>query len=165
MYSLLKPFFIHLVFTSLTLAVDLPIVVDPATPLTGTYSVEWNTPNDFETWITSSPQITCASLLGPDLDLGFNDYLELRIRVPASHTGDIKIFYGTSATTGFSSARVLMIPDALVPADGAFHTYRIDVGLEPWWRANLRNLRIEPTATSGQAFAIDALGIYLVMFI
>ncbi len=172
----MKPFLVLLALASLLRAVDLPIVVDPATPLTGTYAVEWNTDTDFEGWTTSqvtsatvssgrfsgttsgtSPRVIRSNFSGPDLDLGFNDYLELRIQVPASHTGDIRISYGTTATTGFNAARVLVIPDALVPADGAFHTYRIDVGPEPWWRASLRDLRIEPSATSGQAFAIDYL--------
>lgn len=154
----------------------LPVEVDPSTPLTGTYAVEWNTAGNFENWTTTqvtsttvsggnfsgttngtSPRVILSNFSGPDLDLGFNDYLELRIQVPASHTGDIRISYGTTATTGFNAARVLVIPDALIPTDGAFHTYRIDVGPEPWWRANLRDLRIEPSSTSGQTFAIDYL--------
>ncbi len=158
------------------IASALPVEVDPATPLTGTYAVEWNTDGNTESWTTSqvtsvsvgngrfsgttngiTPRVIRSNFAGPDLDLGFNDYLELRIQVPASHTGDIRISYGTTATTGFNAARVLSIPDALVPTDGNFHTYRIDVGPEPWWRANLRDLRIEPSNTSGQAFAIDYL--------
>lgn len=157
-------------------AIDLPIEVDPATPLTSSYAVEWNTPGDLESWTTTqvssatvdgetfsgtsngtSPRVIRTNFPGPDLDLGYNDYLDLRIQVPASHTGDIRISYGTTATTGFNASRVLVIPDALVPADGNFHTYRIDVGPEPWWRANLRDLRVEPSNTSGQSFAIDYL--------
>ena len=155
---------------------SLPVEVDPSTPLTGTFAVEWNSTGNFENWTTSqiasaavsgghltgttngtSPRVILSNFSGPDLDLGFNDYLEIRIQVPSSHTGDIKISYGTTARTGFNPARVLSIPDALIPTDGAFHTYRIDVGPEPWWRANLRDLRIEPSTTSGQAFAIDYL--------
>jgi autotransporter-associated beta strand protein len=165
-----------LAIASLTHAIDLPIEVDPATPLTGTYAVEWNTTGSLENWTTNQissanvaggtlsgtsngtlPRIIRSNFSGPDLDLGFNDYLELRIQVSSSHTGDIKISYGTTSTTGFNATRVLAIPDALIPSDGAFHTYRIDVGPEPWWRANLRDLRIEPTTTSGQRFAIDYL--------
>jgi autotransporter-associated beta strand protein len=158
------------------IASALPVEVNPATPLTGTFAVEWNTDGNTENWTTSqvssvtvgngrfsgttngiTPRVIRSNFAGPDLDLGFNDYLELRIQVPTSHTGDIRISYGTTATTGFSAARVLIIPDALIPTDGNFHTYRIDVGPEPWWRANLRDLRIEPSATTGQAFAIDYL--------
>lgn len=171
-----KPIFLLFSLASILPAIDLPIVVDPATPLTGTYAVEWNTAGNLESWTTSqitsatvsggnfsgttngtSPRVIRSNFSGPDLDLGFNDFLELRIRVPSTHTGNIRISYGTTANTGFATARVLTIPDALVPADGAFHTYRIDVGPEPWWRATLRDLRIEPSVTSGQAFAIDYL--------
>ena len=52
---------------------------------------------------------------------------------------------------------MLTIPSATIPKDGAFHTYRIDVGPEPWWRGTLRDLRIDPVSTSGQSFAIDYL--------
>jgi hypothetical protein len=57
-----------------------------------------------------------------------------------------------------SAARAcITIPNATIPKDGAFHTYRIDVGPEPWWRATLRDLRIDPGSISGVAFAIDYL--------
>ena len=155
----------------------LPIVVDPATPLSGTFAVEWNTNGNFESWTTS--QVTSATVSGgilsgttngtdplvsrsnfgsgPDLDLGFNDYLELRMQVPASYADNIEIYYGTTSTTGFSGARIITIPNATIPKDGALHTYRIDVGPEPWWRATLRDLRVDPGNLSGVAFAIDYL--------
>ncbi len=154
----------------------LPIAVDPATPLTGTYAVEWNTAGNFEGWTTTQvtgatvsggvlsatasgtdPQVTRSNFAGPDLDLGFNDFIELRLQVPASFGDDIHIYYGTTATTGFSAARLITIPNATIPRDGAFHTYRIDIGTEPWWRAVLRDLRIDPGSVPGVAFAIDYL--------
>ena len=161
-----------------TSALALPITVDPTgAAVVGTWSVEWNTAGDFESWTTTQvsgatvaggvlsgttsgtdPQIVRANFAGgPDLDLGFNDYIETRIQVPASYAGDIQIFYGTTGTTGFSAARAITIPNATIPKDGAFHVYRIDVGPEPWWRATLRDLRIDPGAVSGVAFAIDYL--------
>lgn len=156
----------------------LPITVDPpGAVFTGTWNVEWSTAGDFESWTTS--QVTGATVSGgvfsgstsgtdprvqrsnfsggPDLDLGFNDFIELRMQVPASFAGDIQIYYGTTATTGFSAARVITIPNATIPKDGAFHVYRIDVGPEPWWRATLRDLRVDPGSVSGVAFAIDSL--------
>ena len=155
----------------------LPIVVNPATPLTGTYAVEWNGSN-LESWTTN--QITGATVSGgnlsgttsgtdpqitrtiptnsrPDLDLGFNDFLELRMQVPANYADDIQIYYGTTATTGFSGGRLILIPNTTIPKDGAFHTYRIDVGPEPLWRASLQDLRIDPGNASGVPFAIDYL--------
>ena len=177
--SFIKSLVTLLAALSLSLAaLALPIQVDPSgTPFTGTFAVEWETAANFENWTTSQttaatvsagqltgtssgtdPQITLANFAsGPDLDLGFNDYLETRIQVPASYLGDIQIYYGTTGTTGFSASRVITIPSAIIPKDGAFHTYRIDVGPEPWWRGTLRDLRIDPVTTSGQAFAIDYL--------
>ena len=156
----------------------LPIVVDPVTPLTGTFAVEWNTSGNLESWTTN--QVTGATVSGgilsgatsgtdsqvtrtipagsrPDLDPGFNDYLEIRMQVPANYVDNIEIYYGTTTATGFSGTRLISIPNATIPKDGAFHTYRIDVGPEPWWRATLRDLRIDPGNISGVAFAIDYL--------
>ena len=168
----MKNLFAQLLTLCLSLAAHaLPIQVDPAgAPLAGTFAVEWETAANFENWTTSQttaatvsagnltgtssgadPQVIFANFSsGPDLDLGFNDYLETRIQLPASYLGDIQIFYGTTSTTGFDAARVLTIPSAMIPKDGAFHIYRIDVGPEPWWRGTLRDLRIDPVATSGQ---------------
>ena len=156
---------------------DLPIVVDPATPLTGTFAAEWSSTGDFENWSRTQlagaavsggvisattngtdPQLVRSSIAsGPDLDLGFNDFLELRMQVPAGYVDDIQIYYGTTSATGFSADRLISIPNATIPKDGAFHTYRIDVGPEPWWRATLRDLRIDPGNLSGVPFAVDYL--------
>lgn len=156
-------------------AQSLPIVVDSPTPLTGTYAVEWDG-STLESWATSGvtsatvgggaltgtanttdPQVSRSNFSGPDLDLGFNDFLEIRMQVPANYVDDIQIYYGTTATTGFSGERMLTIPNARIPKDGAFHAYRIDVGPEPWWRASLRDLRVDPGNAAGVAFAIDYL--------
>jgi autotransporter-associated beta strand protein len=169
---------IGFVFIFLSLVASaLPIVVDPVTPLTDTYAEEWNG-STLGNW--SAVQVTGAAVSGgslsgttsgtdtqisrtipaasrPDLDLGFNDFLEIRIRVPASYVDNIEIYYGTTAASGFSSARILTIPNATIPKDGAFHTYRMDVGPEPWWRASLRDLRIDPGNAAGVAFSIDYL--------
>jgi hypothetical protein len=157
------------------------IVVDPVpTGLTNvTVLGDWNTNGDFESWSVSQvagAQVTGGVLSGtasgtdsqvsrlnfangPDLDLGFNDYLELRIQVAADYLGDILIHYGDTFYTGITATRVLTIPSVMIPKDGAFHTYRIDVGLEPQWRGFLRDLRIDPLDASGngKAFAIDFL--------
>jgi autotransporter-associated beta strand protein len=166
--------FLTTIFLELPLRA-LPIEVNPATPLTGTFAVEWNTASNFENWTTSGiesasvtggalsgttnsndPQVSLSNFPGsPDLDLGFNDFLEIRIQVPASYANAIQIYYGTTATTGFSGARIITIPNATIPKDGAFHTYRIDVGPEPWWRATLSDLRVDLGNVSGVPFAID----------
>lgn len=157
---------------------NVSVVVDPAGTLAGFTALgEWESAGDFEGWSTSQASATVsggllqgtasgneATLLlegiagGPDLDLGWNDFIEMRIQVPAGYGGDVRIFYGTSYTPGFSAERSFIIHSSLIPDDGQFHTYRIDVGLVPLWRSTLSDLRIAPVSgegTSGMNFAID----------
>ncbi|MGC3961714.1 MAG: hypothetical protein QM813_28445 [Verrucomicrobiota bacterium] len=81
--------------------------------------------------------------------------LELRLQVPADFIGTVSIYYGTTNTTGISATRVVTIPNATLVKDGALHVYRIDMGLEVYWRGNLRDLRIDLSAATDVAFAID----------
>ena len=156
------------------------IVVDPAGPPLTNYTslAEWNTDGNFENW--TSNQVSSATVLsgilsgtangsapqlaklnfagGPDLDLGYNDQLEIRLQVPADFAGDMQIFYGVTNTPGIGASRVVTIPNSLIPKDGAFHVYRIDVGLEILWRGNLRDLQVNPLGAAagvGQTFAMD----------
>lgn len=155
------------------------IAVDPATPALTNYAGlgEWNTDGDFESWTTTA--VTGATVSGgtlngtgsaataqisklnfasgPDLDLGFNDVLDLRLQVPAWFTGTVSIYYGTTGTAGISAARVVTIPNSALVKDGAPHLYRMDMGLEVFWRATLRDLRVELSDASGVAFAMDYL--------
>jgi autotransporter-associated beta strand protein len=157
------------------------ITVDPTEPLTDSWSSEWNTDGNLDGWTgvgtsaevsagmvsgtatTTAPRIEWTDFAaGPDLDLGYNDFVEVRIQVPDTYEGPIRIFYGTTLNPGVSTARVLTIPAASIPKDGAFHTYRISVGLEPNWRSTLRDLRIDPVGgagTVGMAFAVDYIRI------
>ena len=142
---------------------------------------EWNVEGDLEGWTVDQASGAAASggalsgsddgvspvdpkvqLLGkaggPDLDLGYNDYLEFRLSVPAEYSGDIQIYWGTTSLPGISDERSLTIPSTLLPGDGWYHVYRIDMGLEPSWRGSLRDLRIDPLngpEGSGLPFAID----------
>src|SRR5215475_9594836 len=82
------------------------VTIDPVVALTNYTSLgEWNTDGNFEGWSTG--QITNAVVAGgnlsggasgtdsqllktnfaggPDLDLGFNDYLEVRLQLPADY--------------------------------------------------------------------------------
>ena len=64
-----------------------------------------------------------------------------------------------AAQTGFSTARSVTVPNASIPKDGNFHTYRIDMGLVQMWRGTLTDLRLDPATVSGTAFALDYLRI------
>jgi carbonic anhydrase/acetyltransferase-like protein (isoleucine patch superfamily) len=153
------------------------VTVDPTTPLTNYWSAgEWNTDGNFENWTTANvssaavaggtlsgaasgnnPQIILAGVTtGPDLELAFFDYLDMRFQVPTGFSGIIPIYYGTTNTPGISGSRLLTITN--VPTDGAFHLYRIFIGPEIYWRGNLSDLRIDPLGTNaavGQNFAMD----------
>ena len=159
------------------LASGVTVEVDPANAFTGAWVAEWNTAGDLEAWTAVNATAAVSGGLlsgaataadarvqrtnfasGPDLDLGFNDFLELRLQVPAAYDGVIQIFYGTTLTAGFSATREIDIPAPVIPRDGAFHTYRLNLGLEVFWRGTLRDLRIDPVegpATAGLAFALD----------
>ena len=158
------------------------INVDPAAPALTNYTTlgDWNTDGNFEGWTLSqcttqvvsngvlaavsggvNPHVDLSNLAsGPDLDLGYNTYLELRVQVPASYTGAIQVLYGVanagvSGQSGFSTSRVAIINSSLIPKDGAFHIYRVDMGLEPLWRGTLRDLRVDPVSVAGLTFALD----------
>jgi hypothetical protein len=170
----------------------LKLAVDPSPPIAtgaGNFSAQWNS------WVAANatvsvsggmlsgiatsndPNIRLSSISnGPDLDLGWNDFIEVRLKVPVRFNGEVKIFYGTTPyrvaaadgsfvtadTGGFSPLRVITIPASKIVPDGAFHTYRMDLGLEPAWRETLTDLRIDITGgsvASGTPFAIDYLSI------
>ncbi len=105
---------------------------------------------------TANATLSLAALSGgPDLDLGFNDYFQIRMKLPSGSSGDVQFEFGTSVKTGFASDRVFTIPAADALRDGQFHTYRIDVGLVVWWRDSLRDLRITPIINGTGHFEID----------
>ena len=155
------------------------VVVDPTVPLTNYWSGgEWTTDGNFGGWITTQisgatvsgglltgtasggdPQMSLLNAAGgPDLELAFYDYLDLRLQVPAGFSGSIPIYFGTTSTAGISASRVVTIDSTNIPSDGAFHIYRVFFGPEIYWRGNLSDLRIDPlgsSATVGQGFAID----------
>ena len=166
---------------------------NPATdPLNGAWSGgEWNTDGAFAGWSatnitgatvaggllsgtasTTEPAISLTGISGgPDFDLGYNDYLDLRLKLPLDYTGEVKIYYGVlngghadgestaRNLTGFDASRCFTIPNANLAKDGQFHVYRVNLSLEVWCRGQLRDLRLVPATVSGSAFEIDYLRI------
>ncbi len=168
-------------------AADVTVEVDPRQPLVGDFRTvlgSWEASGDAERWLgsgisgltiangtiqgTASGTVPMLSLSGiasgPDLDLGFNDLLDLRLQVPGASGGPVTIQYGVTAsggtgTTGFAAARTIQIPADRIVRDGQFHTYRLNLGLEPWWRGQLSDLRIIPVQDVGATFAIDSVAV------
>lgn len=141
---------------------------------------EWNTNANYESWTragvnsqnvsgglytatsnSADPRLTLSNISGgPDLDLGWNDFIEFRLQLPVNYSGNIELYYGVASAgiasqTGTSSTRMVTIPNSVIAKDGAFHVYRVDMGLEPLWRGRLNDLRIDPATLSGITFALD----------
>jgi len=171
-------FFIFTAANGLATGNDATVVqVDPADRLVNKTSWEWNSAGNLESWSGSSisgltatggaitgtgtaasPYIQRLNFSGPDLDFGFYDYLQIRIKVPASFNDDIIFRFGTSTHDGVTStSREFRIPSSEIVKDGDWHTYRLDLGLVVWWRDSLDDLRIYPLGNSGngQTFYID----------
>ncbi|MEI6716008.1 MAG: LamG-like jellyroll fold domain-containing protein [Verrucomicrobiota bacterium] len=91
----------------------------------------------------------------PDLDLGFNDYLEIGLQLPSNYTGDVRMSYRCSNAPGLTEFQTVTIPNTILLKDGKLHTYRLDLGLEVWWRGNLQDLILQPVTVGDTAFAID----------
>lgn len=80
---------------------------------------------------------------GPDLDLGFNGHVEARITLAPDHRGDLALRYVCTDAPGTTPEQVVKLPEAILLKDGLPHTYRVDMGLEVWWRGRLRSLSVE----------------------
>lgn len=154
------------------------VAVDPGDRLAGsTVLGEWNSAGNLESWVGSdvtglgvaggwltatnattsvSGSISRSGIVGgADLDLGFNDYLQLRLKLPASYAGDVWVEFGTATHPGFATTRQFVIPAASLVKDGLFHVYRLDLGLEVYWRGTLRDLRITPLVGFVGQFQVD----------
>ena len=140
---------------------------------------DWNTSGNMDGWTdsgltsvstsggtlsgtgtTDSPYIQLSGISPSlDLDLAYFDYLQFRLKLPAGFNDDIVLYYGTTPSPGVStdSDLNLVIPSSEVPADGQWHTYRLDLGLIVWWRDFLSDIRLYPLGSSGneQTFELD----------
>ncbi|MFT3787317.1 MAG: DUF6055 domain-containing protein [Tepidisphaeraceae bacterium] len=93
---------------------------------------------------------------GPSLDYAYYNYVQVRMQLPTGFVGDVTFSFGTTTQAGFSIARQFVIPTAQLATDGQFHVYRIDVGLQVWWKGTLRDLRLSlPGTTSSQTASLD----------
>ncbi|MGC4033448.1 MAG: DUF6055 domain-containing protein, partial [Tepidisphaeraceae bacterium] len=143
------------------------VTVDPTDGLrltTPTVIGEWNTAGNTDGWaatgststvvaggtlsVTSDAASTPVAVSlsniasGPYLDYGYYNYVQTRLAVQTGYVGDVTFSFGTTVKTGFATDRTFTIPASQLVADGQFHVYRMDVGLTPWWKDTLRDMKV-----------------------
>ncbi len=112
----------------------LRVVCDPANELKGTVLLK---EAKVSSWILKD----IAG--GPDLDLAFNDYVDIGLRLDKSSKNPVVLRYGTDRTPGSSQERLILIPDKDLKRDNKWHIYRLDLALERWWRGSLTDLQVD----------------------
>ena len=164
----------------LSASAQVSVTVDPVSPALTNYVTlsSWTTNNSLGAWTTqaiatvsfsggvltgtaggTNPQLACLNQpAGPDLDLAFFDYADLRLQVPTGFAGTVSIYFGVTNTPGISSNRLVLIANPTLRQDGSFHLYRLFLGPHVYWRGNLTDFRIDPlgaAAITGQTFSLD----------
>lgn len=147
--------------STLTTTTALWLTLDPSAPamVKPTNAGEFNTEGQLEGWkVTGSSdasvkggmlkftpgsgevRVERKEMAGPELELGFNDYIEFKLQIPSGHKGEIKIQWGTDVEKDFSPKRTITIPTDHVKSGS--HVYRLDMGPYPKWIGILRDLAI-----------------------
>ncbi len=140
---------------------------------------EWDTDDDFENWSlqnvnnatvsagvlsgidsTSDSQVYKSNSAGlPTADLSVNNIIQIRMKRGISTSSDIQVFYGTATNPGYDAARRAIFSGSENPQDGNFHVYQYNMSSFSAWESTLHDLRLDPTATSGNDFEIDYIRI------
>jgi hypothetical protein len=83
-----------------------------------------------------------------DLDLGFNDFLDVSLKLSRVSSGPVSFAYKTKKTVALAGPKSFEIPAKLLLRDGKWHVYRVDLGLEKLWRGALAGLSVAPLKTA-----------------
>ena len=93
----------------------------------------------------SSPLIGGTAVSnGKDLDLGFNDFIDLQLQAAPQRA--ITIHYLCTDAPGTGKERMLTLPLESLKRDNRPHTYRIDMGAEIGWRGRLKSIGCDVSA-------------------
>ena len=97
---------------------------------------------------------------GADLDLGYNDFLDLDLMLPPGFAGTVAVEFAAEGIDADEPMERIVLPPAPLAADGRHRRVRLDLGLVPRWRGFLTRaaLVIEPDAASrGKPVAVGML--------
>ena len=157
-----------LITISIAIEASPVLVVDPAQAISNFVPLgEFNTDGDLEFWGSNNATITAAGGLlvvnttapdpqffmnGLDLDTleGEHTVLEFRLRQPDT---EVIEFFWADGNGGLSGARRLAIEGAVIPGDGEFHIYQID--MTGVFSGAVNVIRLDPGADAGRTVEID----------
>eukprot|EP00727_Mastigamoeba_balamuthi_P011520 m51a1_g6991 hypothetical protein (3074) ;mRNA; r:159123-171178 len=109
----------------------------------------------------ASASFVLSSTPAVDLDRAYNDWVEFKLKVPAG-ARTAYLWYGCNGwhTGGFDTKRRVAFTTA---ADGAEHTYRFFLGLQPWYNGALSMLKVTPfgdaTTTAGAVATLNDVAV------
>lgn len=88
---------------------------------------------------------------GLDLDLGFRDFVDVEMQLPAGFKGRVFLEFKTRGDAPSAGPDRIALPERTWIADGTSRRLRIDVGLVPRWRGFLTDLAvvIDPAGSQG----------------
>lgn len=92
---------------------------------------------------------------GADLDLGFNDFVDVEILLPQGFKGGVFIDYVAEGQSAEAPGRVVL-PVAAI-ATGRMQLVRLDVGLVPGWRGSLKQATLVIEAAAGAAVGVGRI--------
>jgi carbonic anhydrase/acetyltransferase-like protein (isoleucine patch superfamily) len=134
------------------------LTIDPEAPLKPHFTLTaQDTSDGIAGWSHSG--ITNAI----DLNLAYNDFIDIRLKVPADYEGNLYLYYGVTnagvsnifVTTGFDDVRMVTLASTNLVRDGAFHVYRLYMGLEKWWRGFLTDINLRPGKAGDTGFEFE----------
>ena len=134
----------------------------------GDLASEFNVAGGFEDWTgianISGATVSGGVLSGTSINNGdaiisnsaFNFAADrvphLFVRLKASTSTGVQIFFATSANPGFSGTRVV---SANYTTPGAYQTLTFDMAAQPDWNGTITDLRLDPVSGVGIQFDVD----------
>jgi hypothetical protein len=93
------------------------------------------------------------AVVGPPLHLDAARFRRVEVRMRVSQASLAQLFWTTDAFAMSEATSVRFDP----VADGAFHTYTLDVAANPTWVGTVRSLRLDPSCLGGTRIEVESI--------
>lgn len=93
-----------------------------------------------------------AKVINNSFDFLAEEVTSFEIRMKASTTTPVQLFFGSNLTPGYSGTRVV---NASYTTPGSWQTLTFNVASHPDWDGRIRNLRLDPVSGTNISFEID----------